>query len=259
MKRAITALVVLGWMAAPGLAVVVQLENFENPYNSQANGPVADPWVSIGYGPPATWNSTDDNRVDHVPPGGDLAQVYAVPGSAFDVNPGGSGNLYHPAYSNGDIAPGGSTDFLQMVLDAGGPAPSAGAFRVTADIKITADNPGDYERLSIDTVFAGGFESEYLGGGDAASNNAVGNVASLPGLGGDGSLTNGQWFDDYPLVTCDTFITRMLFFPGFNFTITNPFAGNAWFIMDDLAVEYVPEPTTLALFGLAGLMLRRRR
>jgi hypothetical protein len=44
------------------------------------------------------------------------------------------------------------------------------------------------------------------------------------------------------------------------FNILTPSAGDATFYLDNLRVEYVPEPATLALFGLAALfMIRRRR
>ncbi len=232
--------------AAPSFGVVVQWSSLEA-FVNHGLGPVGENLRSAGYGIPSFYaqESTIVNE-------GASSQRYAVPG--YPTDPDGDGWLFPLHASNGNN-PFGATDFAQFVQDLGGPAPTSGPFRITADLRIETSGsatPDDYSQARFRPAFA---VTEWLGGSGNSSFaefDPKGNV----------NHSFGVWMDDFEILSGTQFPNKMIFILQHTFAVDNPTLGSTDmlnFYLDDLKIEYVPEPATLALLALALPFARRRR
>jgi hypothetical protein len=170
--------------------------------------------------------------------------------------------MYQTTYAGGFPGP---VDLAQWVQDAGGDAPIDGPGRITMDIRV--DVTGDItelRRLGFDTVWAGGWGAQNLNG-DPYDGDASGTVLRIRDDTGEPiNATDGVWNDDFELLSwTDKFPAQLLLHPNMFWTYdpNNPFPAGVKidFYLDDLKVEYTPEPSSLVLLALAGLPLFRRR
>ena len=225
-------------LGVPALAVQVQWSDFEIGTN-YGQGLVGENLVApAGYGPPTSYDLVTDPKTT-----GTLAQEYYVPGDAFNTDPRVGGWMM-PDDGGGAFDPTDWRDFIINTL--GGPAPLPNSpCTFIADVRIDVDFPDDYNTIQFGPL-----------------HNAPDSSFDVfePKVNPDHDF--GVWEMDFVFLTTEfdgagdlVFILLLEDFCEIN----NPFAGNAQFYMDNLRIEYTPEPAALVLFGLGGLALLRRR
>ncbi len=235
--KALVGLAVLG-LAVPGLAVQVQWSDFEVGTN-YGLGPVGENLVApAGYGPPSSYGLNTTIKTMN-----SSSQQYTVPPEAYHMNPDGEGWMI-PDDGGGTFE---ATDWRQYVQDLGGPAPDPDSpCKFIADVRIDVDTPAEYDIMK--SFFLSNAPSPTINEFDPLDNPAH---------------NFGEWYQDFTFLETAfdgngdlAFILILVD----KFVINNPFTtSTANYYMDNLRIEYVPEPVSLVLFGLGGLALLRRR
>lgn len=236
MKKVMAVLAIVGLATAPTLAVVVTWSDFEVGTN-HGLGEVGENLVApAGYGPPSSYALDATIKTTN-----NTSQLYRVPGDAYNTNPSGQGWMI-PSVP-GSVA---ATDWTAYVQSLGGPAPDPNSpLKFIADVRIDVDSESDYNLIK--TYILSNAPSPVIQEFDPLNNP---------------NHNFGEWLTDFVLLETAFDNGGQLSFICIldnQFEINNPFAGEARFYMDNLRLEYIPEPASLGLLALGGLALLRRR
>ena len=236
MRKVVGALAMIGLLASPAMAVVVQWSDFEVGTNYGLGLVGENVEAPAGYGPPTSYDLVASPKTT-----GNLAQAYVVPPTVVDTNPVGEGWMI-PSDGGGAFD---ATDWKAFVQTLGGPVPDPDSpCKFIADIRIDVDVPADYDALKWFPL-----------------HNAPGaTFQEIDVLGGDAA---GVWHMDVEFLTTafdgagDLSFILIL---DSMFNVNNPFTNStATFYIDNLRIEYVPEPASAMLLLLGVPFLRRRR
>lgn len=234
MQKLLIMAAMVGLLASPGLAVVVQWSDFEVGTN-YGLGLVGENLVGpAGYGPPSSYSLDATIKTT-----GNTSQKWSVPGDASD--PDGEGWMI-PGDGGGAFNATNWRDFIMNTLN--GPAPAANSpLKFIADVRIDG-NPGDLDAAK--TFILSNAPSPIISEFDPVNN---------------GAHNFGVWETDFVLLETAfdgagelSFICILVD----SFAFSSPFGDGVSFYMDNLRLEYVPEPAS-ALLLLGGVPLLRRR
>jgi hypothetical protein len=261
MRKALVAMAVVA-LASPAFAATVVLDDMNGPShaaNAPQAGTIDSDWLAVGWTADAYWTMP----AGITGPDGSACQQWTLPNTPNTRGSDSSVQLFNSNYATGFPE---AVPLAQWVQDAGGQAPADGPGQITMDIRV--DVTGDINelpRLKFDVVFAGGALAKDLGGndytGDATENFFV--INDIAG-GAPENASAGVWYDDWTIVSwTDLFPAEMLFHPNMIWThdASNPYAQGVQIDMyiDDIKIQYTPEPAAMSLFAIGGLALLRRR
>jgi hypothetical protein len=183
-----------------------------------------------------------------------------------DVLPDGQNGMY---FGNG-----GATTSLPPTFQANGLVTFAGtpalASSMGAPVTLSQSVP-THTTLAPSYLFSFWASGEFAGGGVGAPDGIFGLQVTnvLPGdplqyfavPGGQGSFPASRRFD-YSLVPLNPLVPITVTFWNWGHFDLSPFGGSSFtseLVIDDVIVNPVPEPATLGLLSLGGLVLLRRR
>lgn len=234
-------LAVLGMAVAPALGqVTLQWSDFEVGTN-YGQGPVGENMVApAGYGPPTTYSldgtilTTGNTSQNYNVPSNAVNDVFGNPGEGWMIPDDGGGAF-------------DSTDWDDFIVNTlGGPAPDPNSYlKFIADVRIDAEVPSLWTDLKWFPL-----------------HNAPNSSFVEFDPAGNANHDFGVWEQDVVFLETEfdgTGQADFILILVSKFEALAPQVGDVNFYLDNVRVEYLPEPTALALFGLGGIALLRRR